>query len=735
MKSFLNISKYIILLILCMLCISCNDESECKEIEFRVDGNVLEWRYTDGEWKPVYDLSEINKEDIKNEAKDLILEVIDGKLVYSYGDETLKQELIDLSTLKGEDGKQVEFYVVDNKLVYSYENTENQENTVVFDFDSLMSYDKKLELKVEDLFLMCRYKDDTNWTKLYDFNELAMSLVNIELKIIDNKLVYCYGNELVELIDLDTLKGENGKQLELEVNGNKLMYGYEGGEKSLLIDFVNLFNNNKVDFVFEDLTLKWRYQFEDEWRILFNFTDILNLKNNIKFNVVDNKLTYKIGEKEEVLFDLNELKGVDGKEVEFEVVDNKLMFGYEGEEKSLLFDFNNIVLNNLPKAEYIVEDFVLKYKFTTDTEWIELINIKEIFDDMNDNLSDLVVLEKVQTAFNKVIEDSSKAVLGIVNYGGSGTKLVRSSLGTGFVYKAYGMLSENTITLDFTNPKIISYKYYLITNRHVVEDSKALKVYVYEDNEEYDAKLIKYDTKDDLAVVEFVYDKYIEPLKLGDSSTVKSGDFVIAIGNPEGLQYSSSATMGIVSYPDRLVSVDTNNDDTNDWYLNCVQHDCAINPGNSGGPLLNIYGEVVGVNTLKFASEEIDNMGFSITIDTVKQTISYLEKGELPPRIVLGITISAIRDVLSMSQSSWKYNYLLPSSVKEGLYVSAVSNGSIGAKVLKQDDIIIEFNGAVMKTQEDLRRQLNKLTPNSGQIVKVKVFRNGFKVDLELKIE
>ena len=335
-----------------------------------------------------------------------------------------------------------------------------------------------------------------------------------------------------------------------------------------------------------------------------------------------------------------------------------------------------------------------------------------------------------------MISVAEKSVLGIANYEyNDNNQLVKSSIGSGFVYKVEGLLSDGKVANDINDENIIMYKHYIITNRHVVLNSDEIKVYIFEDDKEYDAELIKYDLKDDLALIAFTHDKYIKPLKLGDSQTVKTGDFVIAIGNPEGFDYSNTATLGIVSYPNRYVSVDTDDDNIDDWNLQCIQHDCAINPGNSGGPLLNIYGEVIGVNTLKFATTEIDNMGFSIAVDSVKHTVSFLEKGEVAPRIVLGITIIAVRDVLGIDSSTWQYDYNIPKYIEHGLYITSVTESSIAEGVFEQDDILLEFNSSIIRKALDLKVELNKFVAGSGDEIKAIVLRDGSQIEVVLKLK
>ena len=236
-----------------------------------------------------------------------------------------------------------------------------------------------------------------------------------------------------------------------------------------------------------------------------------------------------------------------------------------------------------------------------------------------------------ETQTKEVIKNTKNSILGVANYTyDSKHKLSGKSFGSGFVYHVQGILEDGQLTNDLNDKNIKKYMNYLVTNKHVVEGSDELKVYIHMIDEEVPATLIHYDDKVDMAVVKFEYSEYIKPLLFSDSSLVEQGDTVIAIGNPEGFEYSSSATRGIVSHPERYVSDDTDNDGVKDWDAIYIQHDASINPGNSGGPLLDMYGRVIGINTMKFVSNNIDNMGFSIPSNTLIELLPYLEKEKTP---------------------------------------------------------------------------------------------------------
>lgn len=615
---------------------------------------------------------------------------------------------------------------------------------MIFSFgcNDIMDYKEELEFRLNDGVLEWKYVNDDEWKLACDLSDIDKEQSNdIELRVNDCYLEWNLNdNEWIRLFDLSTLKGKDGENPEFEVVDNKLMLEYPNNDKEVLFDFNAIKPSDGKDVILQmnGKMLEWKYSDSEEWIKLYDFSVF---EKEMVLEIIDNKLMYGYSTDLKELLDLSTLKGIDGKEIELEVNGNKLMYGYTGEEKNLLFDFDSLIFDNTISNEFTVENYVLKYKGSDSNDWNILIDFKELLNEVNveiniDNVSDIDIIEKVQSSLNNMISVAEKSVLGIANYEYTeNNQLVKSSIGSGFVYKVEGILSSGKVTTDITNKDIVKYKHYIITNRHVVLDSDVVKVYIYEDDKEYDAELVKYDLKDDLALVTFTHDKYIKPLELGDSNSVKTGDFVIAIGNPEGFDYSASATLGIVSYPNRYVSIDTDEDKVKDWDLLCIQHDCAINPGNSGGPLLNIYGEVIGVNTLKFATTEIDNMGFSIAVDSVKHTLSFLEKGEVAPRIVLGITIIAVRDLLQSDSSSWDYEYNIPNYIDHGLYITSVGEGSISEGVFMQDDILLEFNGATIRKVLDLKAQLNKFAAGSGDKISAIVLRKGSQIEVILELK
>ncbi|HHU56604.1 MAG TPA: trypsin-like serine protease [Acholeplasmataceae bacterium] len=195
-------------------------------------------------------------------------------------------------------------------------------------------------------------------------------------------------------------------------------------------------------------------------------------------------------------------------------------------------------------------------------------------------------LTELSNKVKEVIETTKTAVVGIGNYQDD----VLKSIGSGVIYEK----EENTYTV--------------LTNYHVIEDNHNLKIYLGYHDLEITADIIKSDSELDLAILQFQTDVDLAVLNFADPNSVEIGDFAIAIGNPTDFDFFGTVTFGIISHPERNMK---------DYKSTFVQHDVAINPGNSGGPLIDMDGNIIGINTLKLASSKIDNLGFSINVETI----------------------------------------------------------------------------------------------------------------------
>jgi len=253
---------------------------------------------------------------------------------------------------------------------------------------------------------------------------------------------------------------------------------------------------------------------------------------------------------------------------------------------------------------------------------------------------------------------------------------------------------------------ILDQEGYIVTNNHVVTGADTLTVTLADGNEEQ-AEVIGSDPQTDLAVLKVQVDNHVTPIKIGDSEKLVVGQEVIAIGNPLGLRFARSVTAGIVSGLNRLLT-------TEEGYLfRLIQTDAAINPGNSGGALVNMEGELIGINTIKIAESGFEGMGFSIPSNQVKAVIEELkEKGKVT-RPLMGIKV-----IGEISQEKARY-YELP--IKGGVIIEPVSGGAADKAGLKAFDIIYALDGNEVATGMELQGYV--LGKKAGDSVRVTIIR------------
>lgn len=264
---------------------------------------------------------------------------------------------------------------------------------------------------------------------------------------------------------------------------------------------------------------------------------------------------------------------------------------------------------------------------------------------------------------------------------------------------------------------IVDSRGYILTNNHVVGEADELEVTLNKDTKKVKAKIIGKDPKSDLAVIKIDPPFALETATLGDSDTIKIGDWVIAAGNPFGLD--NTITAGIVSAKGRSLG-------NVGQYEDFIQTDAAINPGNSGGPLCNLNGEVIGINTAIFTrSGGYMGVGFAIPSKMVKSVMeSLISKGKVV-RGWLGVGIQNLTEELSQS-----FNY----NEKEGALIGQIQEDSPAQKAgFKQGDIVTSFGGEKVKDMNQLRNRVAATEP--GTKVPVEVFRDGNKQELSVKIE
>ena len=243
----------------------------------------------------------------------------------------------------------------------------------------------------------------------------------------------------------------------------------------------------------------------------------------------------------------------------------------------------------------------------------------------------------------------------------------------------------------------------IVTNNHVIDGADKITVRFQDDQTEYVAKVIGRDKETDLAVIKIDTPKTLPVLRLGDSDAIQVGEWVLAIGNPYGLD--NTVTAGIISAKHRIIGAGP--------FDNFLQTDASINPGNSGGPLLNMQGEVIGINTAINAAAE--NIGFAIPSTQAAKIIDLLRQGKTVKRGWLGVTIQRV------SENDAK---ALGLTKPMGALVASVGKGQPADKAgVRQGDVILKINGKDVTDNNDLLRKIGDLKP--GEKAKLSLWRDG----------
>ncbi len=266
---------------------------------------------------------------------------------------------------------------------------------------------------------------------------------------------------------------------------------------------------------------------------------------------------------------------------------------------------------------------------------------------------------------------------------------------------------------------IIDHEGHILTNNHVVEGADIIKVAL-QNEKEYEARLVGSDPKTDIALIKIVQENGEHTsfpfLALGDSKQLEVGEWVVAIGNPFGL--SHTVTTGVVSAKGRNIGAGP--------YDEFIQTDASINPGNSGGPLLNMNGDVIGINTAIFSGSGGNvGIGFALPINMAKGILDDLKQKGKVTRGWLGVMIQRITPEL---QESFKLK-----NPKGALVNDIVPNGPADRGGMKRGDVITRFDGVKIALMETLPKQVASITP--GKSVKVEVIRDGQVKTLDIKIE
>ncbi|MCC9623778.1 trypsin-like peptidase domain-containing protein [Thalassospira sp. MA62] len=320
------------------------------------------------------------------------------------------------------------------------------------------------------------------------------------------------------------------------------------------------------------------------------------------------------------------------------------------------------------------------------------------------NVSDSSVTNAVATA--------QPAVVTVNNFAQTGfsSEAVEAGVGSGVIYKIEGDSA------------------YIATNHHVVNGADKLTV-TFNDGTTAEATLMGSDATYDLAVLKVDADKVPAVISIGKSSELKPGQTVIAIGNPLG-QFENSVTRGVVSSTSRLVPVDTDENGQADFNAEVIQTDAAINPGNSGGALINEEGQLVGINSMKIATAEVEGVGFSIPVDIALPLINQIEQTGEVNHPSLGVSL---RDVSEFPPGYLTEQINLPESVTAGTIIVEVQQNSSAAKAgLEARDVIVKINDKDVSSFIDLRSELIRDTDGT---VDIEYVRDGKTETVQVEIQ
>lgn len=339
--------------------------------------------------------------------------------------------------------------------------------------------------------------------------------------------------------------------------------------------------------------------------------------------------------------------------------------------------------------------------------------VSNISYDVNSDVSTAV--DKVGNSVVSVINlqsasqtsDYSNIFGGALEEGGADSsstgELEAASEGSGVIYKKDGKTA------------------YVVTNNHVVDGAEGLEVLL-PDGTKVTGELVGTDSYTDLAVIKIASDKVDSVAEFGDSDKLKIGEPALAIGSPLGSEYANSVTQGIISSLNRNIQNENNGQLIN---INAIQTDAAINPGNSGGPLVNIEGQVIGINSVKIVQSNsqvsVEGMGFAIPSNDVVTIINQLEKDGKVTRPALGVSM---KDVSEITTQQKEEILKLPDTVNSGVLIASVQSATPADKAgLKKMDVITKIDGTDIESVTDLQTALFK--KNVGDTMEVTFYRDG----------
>ncbi|PGM96470.1 serine protease [Bacillus cereus] len=320
------------------------------------------------------------------------------------------------------------------------------------------------------------------------------------------------------------------------------------------------------------------------------------------------------------------------------------------------------------------------------------------------------------SSLQNMIEDVKEVVVGVINYQKNSDPFAmqvqseEAGSGSGVIYKKTGN------------------KVFIVTNNHVIDGASKIEVKL-NNGKNLIAKVVGKDPLLDLAVLEIDGTDVKKVATLGDSEKIRTGESVIAIGNPLGLE--GSVTKGIISSnKDRVIPVSTLGNQQVDWQAQVIQTDAAINPGNSGGALFNEQGEVIGINSSKIAQQAVEGIGFAIPINIAKTVLESLEKEGIVKRPMIGVQLFDVEKITNSARDQLK----LPKEITNGVVLGNISNQSPAEKGgLQQHDVVSALDEQQIENVVQFRKYLYE-KKKSGDTIKVTVYRNGEKITKMVKL-
>ncbi|EHI70458.1 S1C family serine protease [Streptococcus ictaluri] len=339
------------------------------------------------------------------------------------------------------------------------------------------------------------------------------------------------------------------------------------------------------------------------------------------------------------------------------------------------------------------------------------------------------------TNTTKAVKVVQNAVVSVINYKKDNSAALTNPYSELFGEQSPSQEKDNDYSI-FSEGSGVIYKKegkyaYLVTNNHVIDGAERIEILM-ADGTKVVGELVGSDTYSDLAVVKISSDKIKTTAEFADSTKINIGEVAIAIGSPLGTEYANSVTEGIVSSLSRTVTLRNENGET--VSTNAIQTDAAINPGNSGGPLINIEGQVIGINSSKISSTPaggngtVEGIGFAIPSSDVVKIIEQLEASGEVVRPALGISMVNLNDLSTNALSQIN----IPTSVTNGIVVASVQEGMPANGKLQQYDVITEINGKNVASISDLQSIL--YGQNINDTIKISFYRGTSKKKVDIKL-